>query len=438
MNIAFRYIFFPIIITVLLTHFSYSQKDLQKQNSDSNLVKIDSTIRKIKEDSVYSTSKKNISTKKDTVLTKDRHPQDSPEKTGFFIESKNKKSNLRILGSIRLFGSYDFNGLKGGTSFAISEIPVGDEKNNENTFYLTANITRLGIESNLDSKIGKTFIRIETDFNGSNTQFRIRHAYGQGGFLLAGQTWTVFSDVQSLPITVDLEGPPTAVSLRTVQIRYYTDFGKDLHFKASIEAPNVSIVIPDSVALEPASQKFPDLAVNLKKELKYFDFLIAGVFKSISARNVSGNLESLKGGGGLISGNIKLLKNTKFQFQILYGKGISSYLNISNNNTVDVILNSQSGEYELVTSAGGFLSLGKSFFNKFLDVNIIYGQVNFKMKDYFDGNTFERGQYLAINAFLYSNLGFRLGAEYTYGFKRTKDGASGNANRAAFTFYYNF
>lgn len=418
----------------------HSQTIPGDKNADSTILKSDSAQRNIKKDSVNLKSKKEIHAKsqKDTVLAKDIHPQDSPDKTGFFIESKDKKSNLRILGSIRLFGSYDFNGLKGGTSFAISDIPTGTEKNNEKTFFLTANISRLGLESNLNSKIGKTFMRIEADFNGNGNEFRIRHAYGQGGFLLAGQTWTVFSDVQTTPITVDLEGPPTAVTLRTVQIRYYTDFGNDLYFKASIEAPNVSIVIPDSLTLEPVSQRFPDLAVNLKKDLQYFDVSLAGVFKSISVRNISGDLESLKGGGGLISGNVKVVKDTKVNFQILYGFGISSYLNISNNNTVDVILNSQNGKYELMGSYGGFISLGKSLFNKILDVNIIYGQVNFLMKDYFDANTFKNGQYFALNTFLTSGLGFRIGAEYTYGFKKTKDNSSGNANRAAFTFYYTF
>lgn len=430
----------PVILLCILPYLTYSQADPKKQNTDSSFVKTDTVKKKISDDSANAKIKKVSKTKSksDTVLIKEIHAQDSPDKSGFFIESKDRKSNIRILGSIRLFGSYDFNGLKGGTSFAISEIPVGEDKNDENTFFLTANITRLGLESNLDSKLGKTFMRLETDFNGSGNQFRIRHAYGQGEFLLAGQTWTVFSDIQSIPITVDLEGPPTSISLRTVQIRYYTDFGKKLHFKVSVEAPNVSIAIPDSVILEPVTQKFPDIAVNLKTEMKYFDFTVAGVYKSISARSIYGNLESLKGGGGLLSGNFKIFKDTKFNFQILYGLGVSSYLNISNNNSVDVILNSQSGQYELITSSGGFLSLGKSFFNKVLDVNFIFGQVKFSMKDYFAGNTFEKGQYLAVNTFLSSGLGFRLGLEYTYGFKRTKDGSSANANRAAFTFYYNF
>ena len=60
---------------------------------------------------------------KDTLSIKDKLPQDAPDSTGFFIETKNGESNLRIYASIRLYGAYDFNGLKGGSSFSINEIP---------------------------------------------------------------------------------------------------------------------------------------------------------------------------------------------------------------------------------------------------------------------------------------------------------------------------
>lgn len=82
-----------------------------------------------------------------------------------------------------MFGSNDFNGLSGGTGFSIGDIPI-DTGNlvSENTFFLTANISRVGIEVTKKMGFGNVFARIETDFNGSGQNFRIRHAYGQTDF----------------------------------------------------------------------------------------------------------------------------------------------------------------------------------------------------------------------------------------------------------------
>lgn len=434
------------IILIIFTENIYPQ-NFQKNpmpdsvvTSISDLTNSDSVKVKFQEnDSLKKKSETKKIVKTDTLFKKDDHPQDISKRDGYYLYSKNRNSVLRIYGSIRAFGSYDFDGLSGGTSFAISNIPVGPDKNEESTFFMTANITRFGFESRRKFGFGNVFMKIETDFNGNNsTQFRIRHAFGQAVFLLAGQTWTVFSDVESIPNTVDLDGPPTAVTLRTVQLRYYKDFTKSLHFKASIEAPRVSFSTPDSVTTEQVSQNFPDIAVNLKKDFKNFEVSAASVFKSIKVKEISGSLGSLLGGGVFVGGTIKIAKSLTFYFQSLYGKGISSYLNISNNSATDVILNVQTGDYVITTSYGGFAALSQKLFKGYIDLNAIYGQINYEYQDYYPGETFKSGQYFAFNAFFLTRAEFKLGIEYTYGFKRAMNNESGNANRAAFTFYYDF
>jgi len=416
-----------------ITDLDKAITDSVKSNTDSakvTVVKIDSLKKK-------TLTKKN--TKSDTLFNKDDHPQDITKGDGYYIYSKNGKSVLRIYGSIRAFGSYDFDGLSGGTSFAISNIPVGPGRNDQSTFFMTANITRFGFESRRKFGFGNVFMKIETDFNGNNsTQFRIRHAFGQAVFLLAGQTWTVFSNVESIPNTVDLDGPPTAVTLRTVQLRFFKDFSKSLHFKASIEAPKVSFSAPDSVTIEQVNQNFPDVALNLKKDFKNFEVSAASVFKSIKVIEISGSVGALKGGGVFIGGKSLITKGLTLYFQALYGKGISSYLNISNNTATDVVLNVQTGNYVLTTSYGGFAALSQKLFKGHLDLNVIYGQINYDYEDYYPGSTFKSGQYFAFNAFYLTRAEFKLGIEYTYGFKRSMNNESGNANRTAFTFYYDF
>jgi hypothetical protein len=202
----------------------------------------------------------------DTLSSKDIHPQDSPESSGLIVESKNKKLWMRFYGSARVYGSYDFNGLQGGTGFSISEIPVDEEFTNEETFYMTANVTRLGFEVKRKTIVGNTLIKIETDFNGTDNKFRIRHAYGQTKHFIVGQTWTNFSDIETLPLTVDVDGPPTAVTLRTVLIKYYLDFNPGWRFRASIESPSVVVYVPDTLSVEAVTQNYPAVAANIKKD----------------------------------------------------------------------------------------------------------------------------------------------------------------------------
>jgi len=377
--------------------------------------------------------------KRDSTLSKEKHPQDSPDDKGFFVVSKSGETTLRILGSIRMFGSNDFNGLSGGTGFSLGDIPIDTgSMSNENTFFLTANITRFGFEATKKMGFGNVFARIETDFNGSGKNFRIRHAYGQTDFLVTGQTWTCFSDIETLPNTVDLDGPPTAISKRTVQIRYYKSFEKYYKLLASLEAPSISVSIPDTLSLEPVSQSLPAVAFNLERSSPGLSMTAAGILNPISVRNLDGRKESLFGAGALFSTKIRLGNTTNIVWQLLYGSGIASFLNLSDNVAFDVILNPISEDYELTQSYGGFVSLSQKLFKRNIDLNLAVGSVNFIMEDYFSPQTFEQGIYASANAFLIFLERSKLGVEYSYGRKRIKNGQTGSANRFAFTFFFDF
>ncbi len=401
------------------------------------LILFNSAYAQVKKTSEDTLTKKS-SIKKDTLSSKDIHPQDAPESSGLFIKSGDKKLTMRLYGSARLFGSNDFNGLEGGTGFSISEIPVGDNANYEETFYMTANLTRLGMEVKRKTFIGNALIKIETDFNGPDNKFRIRHAYGQTNHLIVGQTWTNFSDIETLPITVDVDGPPTAVSLRTVQIKYYLDFKPGWRFRASIESPSVTIFIPDTVSVEEVTQNYPALASNIKKDWETLQIKVAAILNPVSVRDFSGDRVNLLGGGGLLSFNANITKTSTLKFQGLLGKGIASFLNIGDNSAFDVVLNPFDSTYQLTSLYGGFIAFNQNLIKRLIDIDLVYGLIKINMEDYFPDYTFKSGQYIALNAFFTSPGGFRLGAEYSYGFKKTKNDGSGEANRFAFTFYYDF
>ncbi|HMC76355.1 MAG TPA: DcaP family trimeric outer membrane transporter, partial [Vicinamibacterales bacterium] len=102
-------------------------------------------------------------------------------------------------GRIKLDIIRDFDPIGSEDSFDPRTIPVdGSEGTNSN---IHAKETRLflDIRGPVEGKELKMFV--ETDFYGSGSTLRLRHAYGSYGGLLAGQTWSTFVDDNNFPNT---------------------------------------------------------------------------------------------------------------------------------------------------------------------------------------------------------------------------------------------
>jgi hypothetical protein len=146
-------------------------------------------------------------------------PLDTGPDRGLFIVTPDQKMQLRILGSVRYLAVYDNVNFNSKNSFNTFFIPTPSGGDKIPNYYNGLSQTRLGFEIPRRTEIGNMFIRLETDFDGANG-FRIRHAYGQINRVLSGQTWSLFSHVNSLPSTVDFAGPTGSIHSRTPQIRY--------------------------------------------------------------------------------------------------------------------------------------------------------------------------------------------------------------------------
>ena len=101
-------------------------------------------------------------------------------------------------GFIQLHIIHDFNAIDTEDSFVTSEIPTsGPDRTNTR---LHARPSRLNLDVRGDAGDYGTFrIFTEGDFFSEGDRFRLRHAYGELGPILAGHTWTTFTDVAALP-----------------------------------------------------------------------------------------------------------------------------------------------------------------------------------------------------------------------------------------------
>ena len=97
---------------------------------------------------------------------------------------------------------------------------------------------------------------IEADYaSGDTNAFRLRHAYGQWGRFLAGQTWSTFSDPEAEPDGIDFEGLNAISLFRQAQIRCTGDWGAKRNFSIAVENPSPDVTgaagvnqVPDFIA----------------------------------------------------------------------------------------------------------------------------------------------------------------------------------------------
>jgi len=374
----------------------------------------------------------------DSLEVEDIHPQDSPEERGFLIKTVDGKSQLRIRGSVRLHGVFDLNGLQNQNLFSVYDIPVGEANTTEPRFSMSVNQTRIGLEALRWTSIGDIFIRIEGDFYGQSNSFRLRHAFGQLNSFLGGLTWSTFGDVASIPQTVDLDGPPSAVAERTVQIRYSKQATVDLRWAVSVESPEPDIsTVPDTIRVEPTFQSFPDIVSRIRKYGDWGHTQIAIIVRSISVKDAEGKTDYLAGAGGLLSGKMVLTEENVIFYQVVYGSAISRHVGGLTGRGLDVVYNPTTGKFETLTTMGGFFSFAHRWKGD-LSSNFTIGLINVRNKDFQLDDTFSFSGYGSINLFWEATAGSRFGVEYSYGKRQNKDGTNGDANRLAFIIYYDF
>ena len=133
-----------------------------------------------------------------------------------------------INGYVQLDAIQDMRGDQGRT-VDMTSLPLRGSAaaKRKNTTTFSVRNSRLNFQTATPVEDATVKTRIEFDFftsEGSETfsnsaRPRLRHAYGQVGNWLAGQTWSTFMDVNSLPETLEFTGPSGQVFIRQPMLR---------------------------------------------------------------------------------------------------------------------------------------------------------------------------------------------------------------------------
>ena len=279
--------------------------------------------RQIKTDTVYVFSSR-VDTialqpiKTDTSkVAKDINPLDLAE----------SKYRIKFMGSIRANAYYDFTGMPSTEGFMPYDIPVGEDKiEGLSSLYAGARQSRLGVEGNANTRVGKIKTYIEVDFaSKSESLLRLRHAYAEWNFFKLGYSWSTFMDNASLPTTVDFEGPNSSLSKRHGIIRYERKYGEKSIAGLSLESPETDYYNPaDSLIENKSKQSNFDIAGRYKYFNKLGHIQIAGIVRRIKYLNQT-KMDVLYGWGILLSTNINITEKNIFFGQYSFGRGIANY-----------------------------------------------------------------------------------------------------------------
>ncbi len=407
------------------TSFTESVKDSIEKDT---LLNQDSVITTIKSDTVQV----------DTTYLVDVHPQDISDKAGYVIENLGKWGALRIYGSMRLNGAFDLNGLLNTNGFSTYDIPVGEDAIDQGRFFMAPYQTRLGIEIKRSGLLNNFRIKIETDFLGANNGLRIRHAFIETGNFVIGQTWSTFTDVNSVPQTVDVDGPNSSVQLRTVRIRYADRLLESkLRYIVSLEAPSPDIVLPDSLSDRVPAQFLPDIAGQIVRNFDFGYVSFSTILRGITVKDSSGSSEQILGYGFLLAGVYNLDKENKFLFQGVYGAAISRFITALNGKGIDLVYNPNTELFEATRSFGLMLSYTHDW-RADISSAFTVGMVGIINKDYEPADAFSQSWYYSGNVFWNALLGVRLGLEIAQGRRINNDDSFGRATRIGFIFYADF
>jgi len=226
------------------------------------------------------------------------------------------ETSVHIYGYGEINLIHDFESSVPGDYFTYTQFqPLRSTNPSKGNMRLTAQTSRIGIETQTPTPIGPFNTKIEADFYGNaagpsadangltnnSAMFRLRHVYGEYAGFLIGQTWSTFMDGDNLPETVDFNGPPGATFTRPVQIRYTYNKPDVAKFQIAVENPTTG-----SASVTGARGQAPSLVLRADKTFAS-GVLSVRAIRHVEIDSASGN--SAVGYGYGVSGSYKLTED---------------------------------------------------------------------------------------------------------------------------------
>jgi DcaP outer membrane protein len=440
-------------------------EDQQRQLEDQQKEIQDLTARQRLLEQQLLQEKQDRETKQQQLQTEQAQPKDQSASQGLLatgdfpgsFKIPGTDTSLRIGGYVKLDIIHDI-GPPQGDFLRFFSIPLDGTvaARRQGSTRLDARQSRINVETRSPTALGTAKTFIEGDFFGTggdefasnSTTFRLRHAYAELGPVLAGQTWSNFMDVESLPEVVDFNGPAGQIFIRQGQLRYTHTLAPAVRVSAAIENPQGDFFGPGTTGNPPTGgadaagvannslNQYPDFTVRFATDQPWGHLAFAGLARQIQANVLTTGRHADDFGYGLsLGGTINIFDRDRILYQINGGTGIGRYLQdgigsgAAFNGTS--LLNSQS-------ALGAFAGY-QHWWTETIRSTVVYGYDRFDNNTRIVGLTNNRTiESLHANIFWSPVKSANIALEYVYGRRVTDEGQHGEANRLQVGFQYNF
>jgi hypothetical protein len=223
----------------------------------------------------------------------------------------------------------------------VSRLPkYENEFGEDNSTFAGVRQSRFGVKAAVPTGFGELKTKFEFDMFGTGgdegqTTIRLRHAYGELGWFLAGQTDSVFTDPDVWPNTLEYWGPSGMTFFRNVQVRF-TPIQNENHWLAiALERPGASGdggVYADRIEIQNIKGRnpLPDLTFGYKYSDGWGYVKAGGLLRRIAWDDVLDDQYDLSGhatGWGLsLSSCVNVSARDILRMEINYGRGDENYM----------------------------------------------------------------------------------------------------------------
>jgi len=318
---------------------------------------------------------------------------------------------------------------------------------------LSVKQTRFGVKGTLptgDHSAPLSF-KFEFDMFGTGadagkTTLRLRHAYGEWGQLLAGQTHSLFMDIDVFPNLIDYWGPPGMVFLRDPQIRWTAYRTTTDSIAVALEKPgndidpgNIRLVEGWDGAIINPDQKVPDLTGQYRHDDTWGHYQVSAILRRVGYEySLAGEplqKGSQTGWGVNLAAVIKTIGKDVVLLQVVHGDGIASYMNDGGMDAAPTAAAplgtvSVSGEAVPLT---GVVAYYDHYWNNLFSSSIGYSFTQVSNTNFQNTTAFHKGEYASVNLLAYPAV-----VELMYGKLHNNDGTTGDDVRFQFSAKYNF
>ncbi|QDT26491.1 hypothetical protein Enr10x_17950 [Gimesia panareensis] len=338
-----------------------------------------------------------------------------------------KDAAMKIGGFAKADFIYDFDPIDSTDSFVTTDIPIGAPHRTNSRFH--ARQSRLSFDTRWLTDDHLIRVYVEGDFFSEGNRFRLRHAFGESGSLLIGQTWTTFADVAAAPATLDFEGSVSNVNRRQAQARWTQHiFNDNTTFAVSVEDTSFIIEPPVGITGD-ARNPSPDFVTRLRYKNDISEFQVAGLYRVVGFQPTGQRVITRFAYGFNFTGVRLITERTKVYSQLLFGEGIGSYRDLPD------AAPTAADKAGLLPMFGWMVGLTHDW-NDELSSNFTYAENSLDTTTFQASSDVKQTTYLAANLIWNPLKNVKIGVEYLYGTKENVGGATSDAHRLQTSFIF--